>query len=253
STVDGGNGPQKVEDGADGSPLRRPFELGTLPAAKSGAPYAAWIITVGLRGGAPAIEVSTREGTHLRVESDGTVPEEHTGSKQHGTTGQELAITREMRREGDLQKLVVTIENRGVDEEGIPGVRLATATGLVIETDADGRYHIADVDAGSAPGGRNFIVKADHASLPVGAQFTTENPRVLHLTSGLMSRGDSGVDPGHPGVPALTRQRQRAQAQLRFQASVQPWLVAPVWEVDRPETFVLGGDCFEPGSADLTK
>ena len=79
-------------------------------------------------------------------------------------------------------------------DEGIPGVRLATATGLVIETDAHGRYHLADVDAGTASTGRNFILKVDPASLPEGARFTTENPRVLHLTAGLMSQIDFGVD-----------------------------------------------------------
>jgi uncharacterized repeat protein (TIGR01451 family) len=78
-------------------------------------------------------------------------------------------------------------------EIGIPGVRLATVEGLVIETDANGRYHIAAIDGGFMERGRNFIVKVDPATLPEGAEFTTENPRVMRITQGLMNRFDFGV------------------------------------------------------------
>ena len=33
--------------------------------------------------------------------------------------------------------------DQGADEPGLPGVRLATVNGLLVTTDADGRYHIA--------------------------------------------------------------------------------------------------------------
>ncbi|MBT8143846.1 MAG: OmpA family protein, partial [Gammaproteobacteria bacterium] len=79
-------------------------------------------------------------------------------------------------------------------ERGIPGVRLATVEGLIIETDAFGRYHIAGVDGGRRDRGRNFIIKVDSSSLPDGAAFTTENPRVQRITEGLMNRFDFGVN-----------------------------------------------------------
>ncbi len=82
-------------------------------------------------------------------------------------------------------------------EAGIPGVRLATVEGLIIETDAFGRYHIAGVDGGRRDRGRNFIIKVDPSSLPDGVTFTTENPRVQRITEGLMNRFDFGV--GLPG------------------------------------------------------
>ncbi len=252
STIDVGAGPRRLEDIGAGSPFSLPSDVGALPAAASlddGNP--AVVITTAVRGGTlPRIEVTTREGTHLRLASDGTLTTNHTGSKAHGTTGQDLAIVRAVRQDGDVQTLEITIENRGLDEEGLPGVRLATASGLVIETDAHGRYHIADVNAGFSQG-RNFILKVDPASLPEGARLTTENPRILHLTAGLMSRIDFGVelDIQEPIESAL----QRAEARLRFEKSVQPWILEPVWEIDRPETIVLDGDTFQPGRADLTK
>ncbi len=87
-------------------------------------------------------------------------------------------------------------------EYGIPGVRLATVEGLLMETDAYGRYHIAGVDGGFFERGRNFIVKVDPSTLPDGATFTTENPRVKRITQGLMNRFDFGV-----GLPPQDRER----------------------------------------------
>ena len=80
------------------------------------------------------------------------------------------------------------------EERGIPGVRLATATGVVIETDAYGRFHIPDVTSGGfGKRGHNLILKVDPASLPKGAIFTTENPRVYRITSGQLNRVDFGI------------------------------------------------------------
>ncbi len=79
------------------------------------------------------------------------------------------------------------------DEHGIAGVRLATVQGLLVETDSHGRYHIAAVDGGFIERGRNFIIKVDPHTLPRGSGFTTENPRVLRVTQGLLNRIDFGV------------------------------------------------------------
>ncbi len=84
------------------------------------------------------------------------------------------------------------IQDKG--EKGIPGVRLATVTGMVIETDAYGRYHLADLESGGFGGrGRNFILKVDPATLPEGARFTTENPRVYRITAGQLNKIDFGI------------------------------------------------------------
>jgi outer membrane protein OmpA-like peptidoglycan-associated protein len=85
------------------------------------------------------------------------------------------------------------IGNVGIDERGIPGVRIASVEGLLIETDQYGRYHLVDVPGGTAAHGRNFILKVDPATLPPGTTFTTANPLVRRVTAGLPVRFDFGV------------------------------------------------------------
>lgn len=70
-------------------------------------------------------------------------------------------------------------------EPGLAGVRLTTTQGLIIETDALGRYHIEGIDPGLVARGSNFIVKLDMNSLPKGSQLTTQNPLVKRLTYGI--------------------------------------------------------------------
>ncbi len=78
-------------------------------------------------------------------------------------------------------------------EKGLPGVRIGSVEGLVMETDAFGRFHLVGISGGVSARGRNFILKADAATLPPGSTFTTENPRVRRLTPGLPVRFDFGV------------------------------------------------------------
>ena len=100
---------------------------------------------------------------------------------------------------------------QGEGERGIPGVRIASVEGLVMETDGHGRYHLEGVDVGNSARGSNFILKVDAATLPPGTTFTTENPRVRRITPGLPVRFDFGVRlpppplpeaPTPPGAPA---------------------------------------------------
>ena len=67
-------------------------------------------------------------------------------------------------------------------------MRLATPNGLLIVTDKFGRYSIAcgaipDKDIGS-----NFLLKLDTATLPTGYRVTSENPRVVRLTQGKLTK-----------------------------------------------------------------
>jgi uncharacterized repeat protein (TIGR01451 family) len=79
-------------------------------------------------------------------------------------------------------------------ERGIAGVRLATVEGMLIETDGFGRYHVADAKSGGFTSrGSNFIIKVDDTTLPEGAIFTTENPRVYRITSGQLNVINFGV------------------------------------------------------------
>ena len=81
-------------------------------------------------------------------------------------------------------------------EPGIAGVRLVTAQGLLVTTDAQGRYHIA---CPAMPGdiGSNFIVKLDERTLPSGYRLTTDNPETIRLTAGKVSKLNFGATIHH--------------------------------------------------------
>lgn len=89
-------------------------------------------------------------------------------------------------------------------EPGVPGVRIASVEGLLIETDVHGRYHLVGIDAENALRGRNFILKVDASTLPLGTSFTTANPLVRRITPGIPVRFDFGVrlpqDATHPSA-----------------------------------------------------
>jgi large repetitive protein len=78
-------------------------------------------------------------------------------------------------------------------ERGIANVRLATARGLLVTTDSEGRFHIACADVPDSDRGTNFILKLDERTLPTGFRVTTENPRVVRLTRGKMAKLNFGA------------------------------------------------------------
>ena len=84
----------------------------------------------------------------------------------------------------------------GYQDEGEPGianVRLATARGLIVTTDAEGRFHIPCPEVPNEDRGSNFIIKIDERTLPSGFRLTTENPLVVRLTRGKMTKMNFGA------------------------------------------------------------
>jgi uncharacterized repeat protein (TIGR01451 family) len=82
-------------------------------------------------------------------------------------------------------------------EKGIAGVRLVTVQGLLITTDAQGRYHIVCPVLPDAMLGSNFIVKLDERTLPSGYRLTTDNPDTVRLTAGKVSKLNFGATIHH--------------------------------------------------------
>ena len=78
-------------------------------------------------------------------------------------------------------------------EPGMAGVRLATAKGLLVTTDQHGRYHIACAAIPNGQIGSNFVLKVDERTLPTGYHLTSENPRVVRLTRGKLSKANFGT------------------------------------------------------------
>lgn len=87
------------------------------------------------------------------------------------------------------------ISPQDLAEDGVPNARLATVDGTVITTDQNGLFSVPCAmlpeDRGS-----NFILKLDERSLPAGYRVTTENPRVVRLTPGMMTEVNFGVGIG---------------------------------------------------------
>jgi uncharacterized repeat protein (TIGR01451 family) len=79
------------------------------------------------------------------------------------------------------------------DEPGIPNVRVVTARGLLVTTDADGRFHVACAAIPQADRGSNFVMKLDERTLPSGFRMTTENPRDVRVTRGKMVKLNFGA------------------------------------------------------------
>ena len=153
-----------------------------------------------------SFSVSTKQGTRIQVDENGTVTEAHVGDKAKGFNSQDIRVctartqhlphrkTGELLTHGEpVDVLKIVLSNVGLAEQGIPGARLATVTGLLIETDAYGRYSVPDVDAGSNTAGRNFVIKVDESTLPAQSTFTTENPAVLRILRNSLNKINFGV------------------------------------------------------------
>jgi len=197
TTIDFGEGPIAVDDIDGRSALVTGLALGDLAGRISEAgPGGRLVVSYRVRAGHPAgqaLELRSHEGWRMWLDPGGATATMHSGPVAWGMTAQRLGIVRSVEPLGDDQLVSLTIENLGVQEEGLPGTRLGTVEGLLVETDAFGRYHLAGIDGGHFARGRNFALKVDPATLPPGATFTTENPRVLRITPSLMNKINFGV------------------------------------------------------------
>ena len=73
-------------------------------------------------------------------------------------------------------------------EPGLAGVRVVSVNGLLITTDQFGRYHITCDAIPADRIGSNYILKLDERTLPTGYSVTSENPRVVRVTQGKLSK-----------------------------------------------------------------
>ncbi|NCF73278.1 MAG: DUF11 domain-containing protein [Gammaproteobacteria bacterium] len=79
------------------------------------------------------------------------------------------------------------------DEDGLSGVRLVTAKGLVASTDAHGRYHITCAVVPNESRGSNFVLKLDDRTLPSGFRSSTRPVQVQRATRGKSLRINFGA------------------------------------------------------------
>jgi len=194
TTIDRGDGPQPVADAS--APLLHGLDLGELPGRSSAAVAPATVeVRQLLREPhlADGLVLTSAEGSTVRMDAQGRVAVERAGEVAAGRNGQQLQVQRVLGQVADGVELRYVVSNAGIDERGVPGVRLATVEGLLVQTDAFGRYHLAGIDAGNPARGRNFIVKLDPGTLPPGTALTTPNPLLQRVTPGLPVRFDFGA------------------------------------------------------------
>ena len=78
-------------------------------------------------------------------------------------------------------------------EDGLSGVRVATARGLQATTDQYGRYHITCAVTPNEIRGSNFVLKLDDRTLPSGFRMSTDQVQIKRATRGKALRFNFGA------------------------------------------------------------
>ncbi|MFC5741780.1 DUF7507 domain-containing protein [Dyella tabacisoli] len=221
TTVDKGTGPKPEADAS--APMLHGIALGDLAGRLTVAqPQNSHRIVVSqLLHQADFTDdfvLTSSEGTTLRMRADGNVTTTLSGDAAKGMSAQALTVERHVSPAEDGHVRVdYVIVNQGVDERGIPGVRIGTVEGLVMESDAYGRFHLEGIDVPNMARGRNFIMKVDPATLPPNITFTTPNPLVKRITQGLPARFDFGVKLPEQVIQGDARQVEMELGEVVFE------------------------------------
>lgn len=196
TTVDRGQGAEPAADAS--APLLHGLALGSITARQSEAdPVAKHTVVIHQKlkslDFTDDFVLSNDQGVTVRMNAAGQTLIEKTGEAAAGRNAVEIDVERKISQGADGYGVDYIIKSTGIDERGIPGVRVASVEGLLMETDPFGRYHLVGVNGGRWERGRHFILKVDPSTLPAGAEFTTSNPLLRRITPGLPVRFDFGV------------------------------------------------------------
>ncbi|MEG1680802.1 MAG: OmpA family protein, partial [Stenotrophomonas sp.] len=219
TTIDRGNGHQAEADAS--APLLHGLALGRISARQSVAdPVEDHQLVIRQHLTRLAFTddfvLSNAQGVTLRMSADGKTRTELSGDAAKGLNAAMPVVERRIAQAADGYVVDYVIRNQGIDERGIPGVRIASVEGLLIETDQYGRYHLEGVDGGKWERGRNFILKVDPTTLPAGSVFTTENPLLRRITPGIPVRFDFGVKLDEALIGGGTEQAEMALGEVFF-------------------------------------
>jgi uncharacterized repeat protein (TIGR01451 family) len=137
-------------------------------------------------------------------------------------------------------------------EPGLPNVRIATVNGLLVNTDADGRYHIACVAVPKEGTGSNLVLKVDERTLPSGYRVTTENPASERITRGKAVKVNFGATVHRvvrlalqsaafaDGADTLKAEHEARLAQVIEALDARPSIVRVAYEAAAGEDAALG-------------
>jgi uncharacterized repeat protein (TIGR01451 family) len=130
------------------------------------------------------------------------------------------------------------------DEPGLPNVRIATVNGLLVSTDAQGRYHIACAAVPKEGTGSNLVLKLDERTLPSGYRVTTENPAAERITRGKAVKVNFGATV-HRVVRLVLQPGAFADGEVALKAEHEQRLAQAVTALrERPSILRLA---YEPG------
>ena len=219
TTVDRGTGPQPEPDAS--SPMLHGIALGGIRGRQSDAdPVGGHQVVVRQLLSEPAFTddfvLTSAEGVTVKMDADGNTTVERRGEAAKGLNAAAPRVTRHVAPGEKGYVVEYVIANNGVDERGIPGVRIASVEGLLVETDQFGRYHLAGIAGGAWERGRNFILKVDPATLPAGAEFTTDNPLLRRINPGVPARFDWGIKLPVRVIEGGTEQREMELGEVLF-------------------------------------
>ena len=219
TTVDRGVGPQPEPDAS--SPLLHGIAVGAISGRQSVAdPVQDHEVVIRQRLNGLSFTddfvLTSNQGVTVRMDAAGNTRVEHSGEAAKGLNAATPTVERRVAQSEGGYVVDYVIRNTGIDERGIPGVRIASVEGLLIETDQYGRYHLAGVSGGSWERGRNFILKVDPSTLPAGAQFTTDNPLLRRVTPGVPVRFDWGVKLPEQVIEGGTEQVELEMGEVFF-------------------------------------
>ncbi|WP_157754230.1 DUF7507 domain-containing protein [Lysobacter capsici] len=219
TTVDRGDGAKPEPDAS--SPMLHGIDLGKISARQSEAdPVADHRVVISQTLREPKFDdgfaLTTAQGITVRMDAAGNTRTELSGDAAKNLTAAEPKVERQVAQTAEGYRVDYIVSNHGIDERGIPGVRIASVEGLLIETDQFGRYHLEGVAGGPWERGRNFILKVDPATLPPGATFTTDNPLVRRLTPGIPVRFDFGVKLPPGEIPGTQEQVEMRIGEVMF-------------------------------------
>jgi uncharacterized repeat protein (TIGR01451 family)/fimbrial isopeptide formation D2 family protein len=213
TTIDRGQGPVPQADAS--APLLHGLEVGKIEGRGSIADKSVRQVVIRQRLRELTFDgdfvLTSAQGLTLRMDAAGDTTIVRSGDAIKGIGAGEPTVERRVARVEGGYEVSYAIGNAGIDERGIPGVRVASVEGLLIETDQYGRFHLIDVQGGEGAHGRNFILKVDPATLPPQTVFTTENPLVRRITPGVPVRFGFGVKLPVQEIPGST---QRLELQL---------------------------------------
>ena len=196
TTLDRGTGPQPQADAS--APLLHGIAVGTVEGRQSEADPAQGrqvVIRQTLRelSFTDDFVLTNDQGVTVRMDRNGVTSLETTGEAAKGLTAAMPTVERRVAQGEGGYVVDYVIGNAGIEERGVPGVRIATVEGLLIETDQFGRYHLAGLSGGAWERGRNVVLKVDPSTLPAGTRMTTDNPLLRRVTPGVPVRFDWGV------------------------------------------------------------